>query len=359
MLRTTLLAAAAIAFVPNTASAQDRFDVIAFGSCAKERQPQPVWTDILTHDPDLFLFIGDNHYADVWYEDGRRIMAPVRNIERIEEAYADLAAIPGFQRMRRHAPMMATWDDHDYGANDAGAEYFLKEQSQKAFLDFFGFPENHPIRQQEGIYNARTFGQQGQRVQVIMLDTRYHRDPLDTGPRDEWGGGSYIPTTDTSRTILGEAQWQWLEQQLRKPADVRIIASSIQVVAYQHRFESWGNMPHERDRLYALIDQTNANGVVILSGDRHLMEISRDNNEPAPYPIYDFTSSGLNETPRPVNDPNRYRIGPVTRDLNYGIVRINWTESIDTTSIALEGYGRDGKLLTLHTVFLSELQQES
>jgi alkaline phosphatase D len=333
-------------------------DVIALGSCAREREPQPIWDEIIAHDPDLFLFIGDNHYADVFFVDGERVMAPIPNIGRLLEAYETLAAIPGFQRMREHAPMLGTWDDHDYGANDAGEEFYLKEQSQQVFLDFFGFSEDDPIRQQEGIYHAQTFGEPGRRVQVIMLDTRYHRSELETGPRSNWGGGPYIPSTDPSKTLLGEKQWQWLEAQLRQPADIRILASSIQVVADQHRFETWGNLPHERDRLYQLIDDTNANGLIVVSGDRHLIEISRDAERGAPYPIYDFTSSGLNETSRPVNDPNRFRVGPVVRDTNYGILRINWTDSLETTSIALEGYGSNGTLHTLHTVFLSELQQE-
>src|SRR5277367_3235717 len=37
---------------------------IAFGSCAQQDHPQPIWTVIGADQPDLFLFIGDNIYAD-------------------------------------------------------------------------------------------------------------------------------------------------------------------------------------------------------------------------------------------------------------------------------------------------------
>ena len=360
MPRRAVALALTASMLASAAALADEFDVIAFGSCAREREPQPVWTEILAKDPDLFLFIGDNHYADVWYdEDGRRVMAPIPNIERLDEAYAELAAKPGYRRMQRHAPIMATWDDHDYGANDAGAEFYLKEESKQRFFDFYGFAENDARRQQPGVYHARMFdGPDGQRVQVIMLATRYNRDPLARGPRAEWGGGPYVPTQDSTRTLLGEEQWAWLDRELRKDADIRVIASSIQVVSDEHRFETWGNMPHERERLYTLIDKTGANGVVVVSGDRHLMEISRDAERGAPYPIYDFTSSGMTERPRPVSDPNRYRIGPVLRELNFGLLRIHWGDTPEQTRIAMEGYGDQGQLLTMHTVFLSELQQD-
>ena len=335
-------------------------DVIAFGSCAREREPQPVWTEIIAHDPDLFLFIGDNQYADVFYENGRRVMKAIPNIERLHEAYDMLAAQPGFRRMQRHAPIMATWDDHDYGENDAGKEFYLKEESKQVFFDFYGFRDNDPIRNQPGVYNSRVFGPEGQRVQVIMLDTRFNRDPLDRIPPERRVVGPYMPTSDESKEMLGEEQWAWLEGELAKDADVRIIASSIQVVSWEHGWETWGNFPHERQRLYDLIEDTDANGVVFLSGDRHLMEISRDPGDGAsrrvPYPMWDFTSSGMTERPRTVNDPNSFRVGPVKRETNFGVVRIHWADDLQNTKIELHGYGDQGQTLMMHTLFLSDLQ---
>ncbi|MEM7754109.1 MAG: alkaline phosphatase D family protein [Planctomycetota bacterium] len=338
-------------------------DVIAFGSCAREYQPQPVWEDIVAHDPDLFLFIGDNQYADLHPEGDRRVMKPVTDIRRIEEAYADLAAQPGWALINEQCPVLATWDDHDFGKNDGGAEYPLKAESQRVFMDFYGVPADHPMRSREGVYQAQMFGPEGRRVQVILLDTRYHRDAIERNPAGRVNGlGPYMPTTDASRTMLGEAQWAWLGEQLEQPADVRIIASSVQVIADEHGWETWGNMPHERRRLYELIDEKDASGVVFLSGDRHLMEISRHaaGVDGAPYAMWDFTSSGMTEAgERVVRDPNSDRVGPVRRTLNYGLVTIDWGESATggDTEIALEGRGFDGELLTRQSVWLSALRE--
>ena len=171
---------------------------IAFGSCARERQQQPVWTDIIEKSPEIFLMIGDNHYADFWEKDGKMVMRPVPGVERLKEAYAALANQPGFQKMKQACELMATWDDHDYGANDMGNDFELRRESQKEFIEFYGFADDHPIRRQQGIYHSKMFGSGTQRVQVIMLDTRYHRDKLVRGKERVRGKGPYVPTSDTA-----------------------------------------------------------------------------------------------------------------------------------------------------------------
>lgn len=339
-------------------AASDLVDVIAFGSCAREERDQTqVWDEIIAHDPDLFLFIGDNVYVDIWVENGERVMRPVETEERFHIEYDLLAQQPGWQRINEQAKVMATWDDHDFGANDMGRDYPMKRFAQQKFADFYGFPDSHPIRERNGIYHAETFGPEGRRVQVIMLDTRFFRDPLSRNPEGRpRGKGPYVPHDDERNTMLGGAQWNWLEQQLRQPADVRIIGSSVQVIASEHGWEGWGNFPHERQRLFDMIDRTNASGVVFISGDRHLMEISRE-GEATPYPMWDFTASGMTEEgERAVNEVNSRRVGPVRRLTNYGIIRIDWDP--EDPQVSLEGYGLDGELLTRQSVWLSELTED-
>ena len=337
----------------------ESIDVIAFGSCAREERDQPIWEHVLAAEPDLFLFIGDNMYADIRPENGKEVMRPVTDAAEIAAAYQALAAQPNWQRLRRRCAVLATWDDHDYGANDMGNDFPLRRESQQLFMDFYGVPAQHPMRSQAGVYHAATFGPEDRRVQVILLDTRYHRDALDRkAVRD--GLGPYAPTNDTGRTMLGEAQWAWLREQLLQPARVRIVASSVQVVAWEHGFETWGNMPHERERLYRLIDETGAGGVLFVSGDRHLMEISVARGAGVPYPMWDFTSSGINQGAGEVRDPNSFRVGPVERQPNFGIVRIQWSsvagnDRPTATAIHLEGYGANAQLLTRQTVWLDEL----
>lgn len=307
--------ASAPAFAPPPA----RVSTIAFGSCAKQDKPQPIWDAILEEQPDLFLFLGDNIYGDS--ED----MAVLR------AKYDLLAAQPGFARLRAAVPILATWDDHDYGKNDAGAEFPRRGESQQLFCDFFGVPAAAPRRQRAGVYDAALFGPPEQRVQVILLDTRYHRSPLkrraDKPVPGDGHPGPYAPNTDADATVLGEAQWRWLEEQLRVPARLRILASSIQVLASEHRFECWGNFPAEQQRLIELLRRTRAEGVIILSGDRHSAEISvLGASDGIGYPLYDVTASALNQSRRGfTNELNPYRVGCVYNEPNFGLLRVDWS----------------------------------
>ena len=115
--------------------------------------------------------------------------------------------------------------------------------------------------------------------------------------------------TDPGATFLGDEQWKWLEEQLKKPAEVRLLVSSIQVISDDHPFEKWMNIPKEREKLYALLNTTQANGVIILSGDRHLAEVSLD-TKAIGYPLYDVTSSGFNQASKNWRAPekNEHRV---------------------------------------------------
>jgi alkaline phosphatase D len=127
-MRTTILALLGLlAAAPATAQEVPPLTRIAFGSCADQERPQPIWDAVLAYKPELFLFAGDNVYGDV----GSPELAELR------EAYARAGSIAGFERVRREVPHLATWDDHDYGRNDAGAEFAQKAPSQALFLDFW------------------------------------------------------------------------------------------------------------------------------------------------------------------------------------------------------------------------------
>src|ERR671935_24702 len=82
-----------------------------------------------------------------------------------------------------------------------------------------------PLRRIAFGSGASLLGPEGKPLQVILLDTRYFRSPV------KRSGRTVVPNTDPGATILGPAQWEWLERQLREPADLRLIGSSIQVVA--------------------------------------------------------------------------------------------------------------------------------
>ncbi len=287
---------------------------IAFGSCIRGDLGQDFWDPILTADPDLFLFLGDNVYGDD--EDP--------SLSVLQGAYDTLAAMPGYQRLRQSTPVMATWDDHDFGRNDGGRDYPHREKAEQIFEAFWGFDRKSEAANRPGIYHARMVGPPGQRVQIIMLDTRYFRSPLKRKERNAGGLGRYQPNLDPGADMLGDTQWAWLEERLREPADLRLIASSIQVIAEGHGWERWGNLPSERDRLYSLINETGAEGVILLSGDRHRAAFYRLDQQLS-YPLYEVTSSSLNAGFAGV-EPGPNRLGDeMMGEENFGLLVIDWS----------------------------------
>ncbi|MCA9090718.1 MAG: alkaline phosphatase family protein [Planctomycetaceae bacterium] len=318
---------------------------IAFGSCAKQDLPQPIWDAVVDTDPQIFLFIGDNIYGDS------------ADMDVLRAKWAQLGAQPGYQKLKAHCPIYAVWDDHDFGLNDGGVEFAAKDASQQVFLDFFEEPASSPRRTRKGLYDARIVGPEGQRVQLILLDTRYfrtrlirHNEPREPGEGDR---GPYAPNLDPQATVLGEEQWAWLAEQLRQPADLRIIATSIQLLADGHRWEGWGTFPLERQRMLGLLKQTKASGVIFISGDRHSAEISAIDIGLG-YPVLDVTSSSLNRPAKWHTEFNPYRQGTKYLDENFGTILIDWSQ--EDPVIRSQVRDIDGKVVLQHRTTLGQMQ---
>jgi len=295
---------------------------IAFGSCNHQLRSQHMWGQIVATDPDLFLFIGDNNYGDQMW-DGDAALTTLR------EAYGVMAETPELAAFRAQVPMMITWDDHDYGFNDGGASFAYRGWSETIFETFWGSSDE--VKSRPGIYESRMFGEDGKVTQIITLDTRFFRSDLETMPyqNERPPLGPYQSSSDPSKTMLGDAQWQWLEQELAKPADLRIVVSSIQVLTDAHDYEAWENLPLEREKLYAMLAAREDSGLVLLSGDRHAGGIYTDTPQAAGEQFWELTSSSMNysfsSTERnTAREPDPKRLTDFISEENFGLVEIDW-----------------------------------
>ena len=314
-------------------TAEDPSDlVIAFGSCSNQNIKNVAWEAILTHDPKLFIWGGDIVYADS--EDPNRIRG----------AFQKTKEDPGYSYFEEKVDITGTWDDHDYGLNDGGAEWFLKDSSQQILLDFLDVDVQDPRRKRKGVYHVKTLETEGREIKIIVLDTRYFRSPLTPDPTGE---KRYVPNPYGQGTMLGEQQWQWLREQLSSSsADFHVIVSSIQFLSGEHGFESWSNMPHEVDRMIALLESEKPKGVIFLSGDRHIAEISGRSVDSLGYPLIDFTSSGMTHSYTSFSgEPNRYRMSKVIPDKNFGVLKFNFAEN----RVRMEIRSVENELLAEHS----------
>jgi len=318
---------------------------IALGSCADENLDQPILSLVLEHDPELFIYLGDNIYADT------------KNINELEDAYKKLGSKKEFQKLKLNIPIIATWDDHDYGWNDIGRHYELKNESKELFLKFFEVPFTSQRYYRKGIYDSYYFSDSNHTLQIILLDERTFRDDLrinnDELKNDEkfFYKLDYFPHQNSDSTILGEEQWLWLEKELSTPADIRIIGSGTQFGISFNGYEAWANFPSEQKRMLELIRKTQASGVLFISGDVHYAEISELISEIS-YPIYDITSSGITETWE-FATPNSNRIeGPVMEN-NFGLITIEWNSNDPKIKMEIWDYRNNQRIE--HTISLSEI----
>ena len=316
-------------------SSEARLERIAFGSCLDQRLAQPIWTPIAAARPDVMIMMGDNVYGDV--SDAA--------MGELKAAYAMQAARPELAGPRAAIPFLATWDDHDYGLNDGGADFPHKAASRQIFAEFWGLaPAELPA---EGIFRAGVYGPPGARVQVILLDMRTFRAPFARLPAAERlaGAGPYTPDPDPVKPMLGAAQWAWLEAQLAVPAEIRLLVSSTQLLAEAHGWERWGHLPAERERLFALIKRSGAKGLLVLSGDRHRAQIYK-RSEGLAYPLYDITSSALNRSRAGGEPDDPGRLGAMLAEDNFGLISIDWAgRRIKASVIPLSG--REGPAIDL------------
>jgi alkaline phosphatase D len=298
---------------------------IAFGSCSEEDTEEQMWPDIVAQKPQLWIWLGDNVYADT------------HDMNLLRTQYQKQKTNSEYQKLLETCPVIGIWDDHDYGVNDAGKLYTKKKESKEELLRFLDVPPHAEVRKHEGAYSAYTAGEGKKKVKVILLDTRYFRDTL---YRSSEKGKRY--ETNKTGDVLGEEQWKWLEKELKdSDAAITIIGSSIQFIAEDHGYEKWANFPSARQRLIQLLSRIKPKNTFFISGDRHIAEISKMNIPELSYELYDFTSSGLTHTwsdSSMTSEVNHNRVGDLIIQKTFGLLEIDWTEKQPKVSLEIRGY---------------------
>ena len=313
-----LSAAAAHPFAPPSAKKIIR---ITATSCAQQDPSLPygrgptyyaAWDQLAAANADIVLLTGDNVYGDCDPQN-------LDSCPRLEKAYHTLAGIESYSRFNASQFVMATYDDHDFGINNGGKDSPWKYEAQRLFLNFFGVPLDDPRRSRDGIYTSQTFGPPGKRVQIIMLDTRFFLDKL-------------------KATVLGEAQWKWLSEQLSKQdVNLRFLVSSFQVLG--NRYETWSNIAQvDLGRLWNLLDAKGACNVILVSGDRHIggfYKLSENSDVKTP-PLLEVTSSSLThtwDTAPPEPGETRIPRNPLVRENHFAQLNIDWEDGEVTVSM--------------------------
>jgi alkaline phosphatase D len=280
---------------------------VGVGSCAYINQPQydrpgdpyggdyQIFEHLAARNPDLMLWMGDNvYYREVdWAAPNTMAMR-----------YAHTRQTPEMQPLLGHTHHYATWDDHDYGPNNANRSYAQKEAALDIFKRYWANP-TYGRPDVPGVFGQFSWND----VDFFLLDDRYHRAP-NRAPQD------------TSKTMWGNAQLDWLIDALTTSrAPFKIVVNGGQILNPTRRAETLARFPDDRKRLLNTIIEREIEGVLFLSGDRHFTALSRHTPEGF-YPLYEFTNSPLTAGAyNPTDEPNPYRLAEtLVPERNFGLL---------------------------------------
>lgn len=317
---------------------------IAIGSCFFLAAAEPPWNAstygggyeifdaIAAKAPDLMVWLGDNLYFQPPDE-----LDPASMAAR----YRRQRALPSLQRLLVAAPQLATWDDHDYGPNDADMSYVLKAESLALFRRYWANP-SYGLPDAPGVFGRARWGD----VDVFLLDDRWYRS-------------ANRSTDEPGKTMFGAQQLAWLRNALvYSRATLKLVVNGSQVWNRANRFEGLNHFTHEQKALADWLIAQRVEGVMFASGDRHFTELLRI-ERPDAYPLFEFTSSPLTsrawENPEAAERSNPDVVpGTLIGKRQFGLIRV--TGPAKARHIALESYDQSGTLLWRHELRAQDLR---
>lgn len=291
---------------------------------------QAVWPEALAHRPDAIVMLGDNVYADK--VDGRRrdVTEPLQLWRRYAETRKRLALF----RANPLVPVVATWDDHDYGKNDSDRTFAFKDRSAEIFLSYFQQSRPAPgFERGPGVASWwRAFG-----LHIALLDDRSFRSPNGLDLADQ--------------THFGAEQENWLREGLAGAPGPVLLASGDQFFGGYHAFESFqGSHPKSFKMQIERWRRTTRRPVLFLSGDRHLTEIIKVPKEHLGFATYEITSSGVHA--RVFADafdraPNPHQLAGRAGEYNYTLIQVD-EAAPNRLGLRVTAYAPGGKTLYQH-----------
>ena len=245
---------------------------VAFGSCSNDLRfsSQKVWKQIGLQRPSLMVLLGDTPYID----------STDLLVQR--QRYQDFYRLKGLQNLFRTIPFYATWDDHDFGANDTTGNLVGKESARESFIAYHANPSYGSKNQ--GIFTSFRRGP----IEVFLIDTR-------------WFAGTEPSPVDSDRpTLLGHVQWDWLKEGLMaSQAPFKILASGMiwNGAVRPGKKDHWETYSYERDALFSFFGEQRISGVVLMGGDIHRSRVLRyPTKNTVGYDLTEFISSPLANT---------------------------------------------------------------
>lgn len=251
---------------------------IAVMSCMNDLHinQNPIWQTAQNAAADYYFFLGDAIYGDPLI---------VHGPDLLWRRFVDGRNTIPFYKWKHLKPVIAVWDDHDFGKNNAGHGYVHKDQNKVTFQSFFA---QEPVEGllQSGPGIARYFRAFHQNF--FFFDNRYFR-----GLNNGFLGHEQIEWA--SQIMAGASGPVWIMEgspfygRSDKGADASYeSAAPAEFSALKHEIKKW-NQP-----------------AIFIGGDVHYSEVSRIERSELDYSTYELISSCMHSSSKSVyyQNPN-------------------------------------------------------
>lgn len=295
----------------------------AFSACANTGSNARVFETIRELEPLFFLHTGDFHYGDIEENDPALY----------REAFDAQLVSPRQSELYRSTSVAYIWDDHDFGPNNSDRTSPGREAAQENYRDVV---PHYPVPDDGAIYQAFTVG----RARFIMTDNYSYRSPDD----DEDG---------PDKTMLGEQQKDWLKEELLAASGsypvIVWVNSQPWISIAGPDGDGWGPFATEREEIATFIVENGIEGLVMLSGDAHMLAIDDGSNNTygpnggAGFPV--FHAAALDRDGSVKGGP--YSEGTYPGPGHFGVMTVH-DEGGDGVEITWSGQNKDGEELLRH-----------
>ncbi len=235
------------------------------------------------NDIDAVIHLGDYIYE---YQTG--CYAPNPNTNRDFQPSNEIVTLADYRtryngykldkdlmRLHQQFPWIVVWDDHE-SANDSwkhgasnhqpseGPWAVRKNKAIQAYHEWLPIRPVKPNNQQR-IFRKLQFGDL---MELFMLDTRLYG-------REEQSGTSGPTVTDSSRTILGKDQFNWLVNSMDtsdaqwKILGQQVMMAPLDVAGIAFNEDQWDGYKPERQQLLDFVLANNIRNFAVLTGDIH------------------------------------------------------------------------------------------
>jgi hypothetical protein len=270
---------------------QQRSSVFAFGAGNHPGASQSTWLNVLETTPDYFFWAGS-------FSPGSPVSG--RDLERLLQKQAENKH---YRLFADSIPISGSWywTTPPLVSNDS-----LDDWHRKWFSFVKGPNQAWPGKS----YWAQwlVFGKDS--VQCIFLDT--------------W---RFARPGEPDNNLLGEEQWNWLEQALNQPhKKLRLIFTAKSFFWEQDKGDSWHSFPPARARFAALLEKAKS-PLLLVSGSHPCAAVATGNA--GKRRVVELQTNGLNQVRwRLGRTPEKAAIiGPYCQR-NFGLLTISWNAPV-------------------------------